>query len=301
MKSRVSFRRKDRDAIFAPEEGGKVDFSGMDVQTLSLHEWEALAQTEQEQIARDILQRLPVGWAFRRIYQYTLGAQHHAVAMFTWKLSAFSFIPGGIITLGYDPTCALPLQEQQRDWNEETLDYFVNEPFDAFLSHQLSPLRHVAIKPFLLQAIPQQLGPPFSGTYTSGDSVITYEGVQSIVQEEGFRLPTSDEWEYACAAGARTLFRWGNDCPLDGDPISISTWQVHRSPNAFGLLMSSNPYNWEYCQEPGIRRGGDGGQAAHAGAGIFASWLPLASAFQSHWSGDHDRVHLRRALSLEAH
>jgi hypothetical protein len=34
----------------------------------------------------------------------------------------------------------------------------------------------------------------------------------------GLRLLTSDEWEYVCGAGSRTLFRWGDFCPGDCYP-----------------------------------------------------------------------------------
>ena len=40
------------------------------------------------------------------------------------------------------------------------------------------------------------------------------QGIQNKkISRWGFRFPTSNEWEYACAAGSRSLFRWGNDTP----------------------------------------------------------------------------------------
>ena len=50
---------------------------------------------------------------------------------------------------------------------------------------------------------------------------VTHADTVSELSAEGFRLPTSDEWEYACAAGSRTLFRWGAHCPpgaVSSDP-----------------------------------------------------------------------------------
>lgn len=76
-------------------------------------------------------------------------------------------------------------------------------------------------------------------------------------------------------------------------------WDFHLQQNAFGLFIARDPYRWEFCDEPGLMRGGDGGSALHAGAGTFAAWLTLASSFQRVW--DEKRiygVYLRRAFSL---
>jgi hypothetical protein len=101
----------------------------------------------------------------------------------------------------------------------------------------------------------------------------------------GFRLPTSDEWEYVCGAGSPTLFRWGDHVPCDCYPIDSNSWDLHLRTNAFGLLIASNPYHGELAMEPGIWRGGDGGTMICGGAGFFLGWLTLATAyFESHAS-----------------
>ncbi len=101
----------------------------------------------------------------------------------------------------------------------------------------------------------------------------------------GFRLPISDEWEYACGAASPALFRWGDHVPCDSYPINCKSWDLHLRPNAFGLLIASNPYHGELVTEPGIWRGGDGGCTICGGAGFFLGWLTLATAyFESHAS-----------------
>ena len=109
---------------------------------------------------------------------------------------------------------------------------------------------------------------------------ITHSQLVEELDRDGFRLPTSDEWEYLCGSGVRSLFRWGNDSPLDATPIDSNlTWNLHRQPNAFGLQIAQNPYLQEIVAEPEIFRGGDGGEAICGGYGWFNFWLPLASAY----------------------
>lgn len=133
----------------------------------------------------------------------------------------------------------------------------------------------------------------------------THAELARRLEAEGFRFPTSDEWEYLCGGGAPTLFRWGEHAPCDRYPTDVSPeevawrrewalsggklerpvggfrsdWELHHEPKALGLAIAINPYTCELVAEPDITRGGDGGGTICGGAGFFLGWLTLATAY----------------------
>ncbi len=101
--------------------------------------------------------------------------------------------------------------------------------------------------------------------------------VPDVLAARGLRMPTPDEWEYACGAGAATLFRWGDDCPLDRIPYG-DRGGPQNGPSAFGLRIAHDTYRAELTGDPAAVHGGDGGESVCGGYGNLLGWLPLATA-----------------------
>ena len=266
--------------------------------TFTLDRWETLDVAGREEAASELAAAFPFPFAFSGLHDCALAGQHHHVAFFEYAGHLFALIPGGEITLGYDRERPfVPTARQRASWRATQDEYGCGE-LEEYLDYYLTPLRTVALAPFLLEvgATEQGLTPlsidlalsggvrgQRAGTLYSGIPV-THRDVVELLASEGFRLPTSDEWEHACGAGARTLFRWGDDCPADhypsGDADTLHfDFDLHHLPNAFGLCIGHDPYDWELVAEPGVMRGGDGGGVISAGAGYMAGWLTLATAF----------------------
>ena len=144
------------------------------------------------------------------------------------------------------------------------------------------------------------------------------ERINSLDSIYTYRLPSEAEWEYACRAGTRTVFYWGDE--TDQELVKQYCWYLLNSesnvwtlphaenegiqpvgttnPNAWGLYdMSGNV--WEWCQD--IRHENysgapsDGSAWEDSGSGRIArggSWKTYISACRSANRG-HDFVAYR--------
>lgn len=269
--------------------------------SLMLDQWDHLSHAECEEIARDLGKELPGAFRFHKVRRCALADQQHHIAFFEWDGPPesydhvfFALIPGGEATLGYDRDHPfVPNRQQQESWADETLRTgMFNETLDVFLDLVMTPFRHVIIGPFLLEVLATPLSPAPVFDETLGDkggwrrspTPISYEKTFQRISRQGFCFPASDEWEYACKAGSRTLFRWGNMTPSISIPLlknqKAAGWDLHLQQNAFWLFIARQPYHWEFSAERGIMRGGNGGTALHTGAGTseFVSWEDESSS-----------------------
>jgi len=266
---------------------------------LSLERWDALTPSECEAVARELSRHLPPPWQFTEVRLCRGGQNGHYIAFFDWNGNAFALIPGGEATLGYDRDNPFVLNEEQREDWEEHMEDFGGSEFEEFMDEMMTPLRTVSIEPFLIEVETKELG--------VRQIPISRRDTLELISQDGFRFATSNEWEYACAAGSRTLWHWGNEYPLYCYPKECKDWDLNLKPNAFGLHIATYPYNYEFCAEPEICRGGDAGASICGGYGTTVAWLALASAWISVVSmfepdarddKEYFQPHLRRVYSI---
>lgn len=278
---------------------------------LTLSRWDQLDSPAQEEAAYAVASRLPEPFRFGGLEHHELGQQHHRVAFFIWNEARFALIPGGLATLGYAPGSFFPTEAQLQSW-EETRSEFSNialkfPTIESYLEDVLTPLRQVILQPFLLEV---EATGGIRRIYKDGQLTlknkpirVTHSQVQGRLAQEGLRFPTSDEWEYACTAGARTLWRWGDNCPMIYTPRPRPKpveWDLHLRPNAFGLLIGDQSSDHEFTAELGVFRGGSS-TISSVLPGRFVEWLTLASSFEIKFLRHPDRSYwyrIRRAYSL---
>ena len=179
----------------------------------------------------------------------------------------------------------MPPAELVAEWTKEAAIYARNYSewagmtWERYVEQVMSPLRQVALAPFLIAV----RGAPKSHPTGAAE--------RESIAVEGFRLPTADEWEFACSAGSRSAWHWGDD-PTGGPPEA----------NAFGLDIVRNTYVLEPLHEPRHYRGGDGGQREHGGACDLEGFVPQSSWFGSRRNPDlaDPRLEALRRLAVIA-
>jgi len=291
---------------------------------LSLETWTGMSSTDRKVYAERIARQLPSAFTFQSLQTYKLGQQTHEVAEFRREDATFVLIPGGPVTLGYDADRSWePTPEEVQSWNNFGKRFRIDWTIREHIARATLRPRKVGLRLFLLETAASEFqwepisseDPEVQGVLKrfqkfskKRTTVLTSESIRILFDEAGrttsmrarslthddlckkwatsdFRLPTTEEWEYACGAASPTLFRWGDHVPCDSYPIDSKSWDLHLRPNAFGVLIASNPYHGELVTEPGIWRGGDGGCTICSDAGFFLGWLTLATAyFESHAS-----------------
>ena len=190
-------------------------------------------------------------------------------AVFERDGSEFVFVPGDEVTLGWkgefsdlEATTRFQIQMALRDHGYD------GDPAEIMGRLILGP-RDAVIPPMLVETRPRNVeADPAS--------------VPDIV-EEGFSVPTSDEWEYLCGGGTTTLFPWGDR--FDSDTVARMFPEggpsMEGRPNFFGLTIGTDPFRPEIVMsDRPLFRGGDFGGSILSGYGPVMGHLPVCPHFK---------------------
>ncbi|MGX2998211.1 hypothetical protein JNUCC64_28760 [Streptomyces sp. JNUCC 64] len=235
----------------------------MTLADLTLDQWRSFDPPTARRLAREAADR--VGGRVTAVETVAhLGAPLHRVRI-ERDGQEFALVPGGRVALGFDPDAWRPTPEQSADYARSLDQGFGPGPdLRTHLARTLSPRRSVVLATVLMAVADEELTGTRAETATA-------------LAARGLRMPGSDEWEHACGAGADTLFRWGDECPLDLLPLEGGAGP-HGAPGAFGLRIAHDTYRAELTADDGAVHGGDGGEAVCGGYGALLAWLPLATA-----------------------
>jgi hypothetical protein len=281
---------------------------------LSAARWRELSDDSAVSVARVIARENQLGLVEVRSHEYA--GRHQRIALFERAGMRFSLVPADRVVLGYDGGRFVPSPRQAASYAGSASEYGL-PPITEFIESMTSPERVMQLPAMLVgvealdacvtavaaddprvQALAAAASPgggamafgPRGNVKAEFDQAgqvrsarvvtrVSYGNALDEAASLGVRPATPDEWEHACGAGARTLFRWGEDTTGDRYPSSQRAGQ-HREPNVWGLMIGQDPYRHEWTTEPGIVCGGDGGGATCGGSGFFLGWLTLATAYR---------------------
>jgi hypothetical protein len=247
---------------------------------LTVAEWASRTGESATRIAREIANRHDLRVVQVRVHEFA--ARDHRLALFERAGLTFALVPGGTVTLGYDGAGFVPSPEQVASYDGSAEAYGL-PAMGEYVDQMTSPVRVVTLPAMLVavEAFGATLDEVDSGD--RGQPEGHFQMAMRYVSSLGLRAASPDEWEYACGAGSRTLFRWGDATPED-DPYD-NRIGPHRHPNLWGLRIGQDPYRHEWTSQRAVVCGGDGGESLCGGYGVFVSWLTLATAYRNAYFG----------------
>ena len=289
-----------------------------------------------EEKKKEILENLAKKYNMEvlRFEIFTKYSKSTFTAIFKYKESEFVFVPGDKVTLGYESypkNLSNKSLEQLRYFSENPYEFL-----EGYIKDNFSKIREVTIKPMLVERNLQIVSWRKSdldglkkfdielleeyNNFKNSDynrltlnktarftkiknkieielyDDITYDELCKNLKDDGFSLPSLDEWEYLCGGGCRTLFPWGDDIDYNMNLLYFSKDGNHKydleEQNFFGIFIAYDPYKMEIIEANELTiKGGDGGCNICGGSGEFLGYL-TCSPYYNQEAIDYDEEDL---------
>ncbi|MDR2905925.1 MAG: formylglycine-generating enzyme family protein [Helicobacteraceae bacterium] len=287
--------------------------------------YDALSLADRETLLRS-LTKIDTRFGFLRFEKFLRFGMQTDTAVYLCNGREFVFVPGDTVTLGWENFTVGMDDDTRLDMQEALEEYGVTD-LVMFLRENMSPLRTITVSPMLVERELNDIGwrrvdldskelkpfredikkhfRPETNSFTingkmriyrnNGEIIaelyepVSYSDFLARIHENGFSLPTEDEWEYLCGGGSRTLFRWGDSFDyamklyrFKAENEDSNAPYTLELPNQFGLSIAYDPYKQEVVEKSEyFLKGGDGGYNICGGAGIAIGYLPTATYFRS--------------------
>lgn len=301
-------------------------------ETLSRPRFNQMETPEKQALMEKLAARYDM--TFLGLHTFDRWGQSCTTGVFEKDGREFVFVPGDRVTLGWE-RFAIGLNQESREELEYLFrEWEMEGDPEEMIGEGMAPVRQAAIPPMLvgreLEEIgwePVALDDPrlcpdwleefrrFAATggnsltlvgcarfERDGDSWQTclyhetdYPDFRKRLHEQGFFLPTADEWAYLCGGGCRTLFPWGDGLDysmrlhwFEDTEDEDRPYDMEES-NFFGLSIAYDPYKREVVQADMLTTcGGDGGCNICGGLGPFLGFLPCSPHYRPEVQEDNE-------------
>lgn len=301
-------------------------------ETLSRPRFNQMETPEKQALMEKLAARYDM--TFLGLHTFDRWGQSCTTGVFEKDGREFVFVPSDRVTLGWE-RFAIGLNQESREELEYLFrEWEMEGDPEEMLGEGMAPVRQAAIPPMLVGRELEEIGwepvalddPRLCPDWleelrrfaaTGGNSLtlvgcarferdgdswqaclyheIDYPDFRKRLHEQGFFLPTADEWAYLCGGGCRTLFPWGDgldysmrlhwfeDTEDEDRPYDM------EEPNFFGLSIAYDPYKREVVQADRFTTcGGDGGCNICGGLGPFLGFLPCSPHYRPEVQEDNE-------------
>lgn len=205
-----------------------------------LNAWDIATSQERLESAQTLAKQLENLFVFIGMRRFSCNDQSHEIGVFEHKNTAmiFHLIPGGTFTLGSTEEEETVLKQKQ---------YKMDIPEVPSITLTIEPFligRFVVTEETWNKFGISKQCPNIGDIYPANG--ISKSEAAAFLTQAGLHLPSEPEWEYACRAGSRTLFFWGNEpdpsyCWMREhmnieDSTSYPEDRHEGKHNAFGLI-----------------------------------------------------------------